>query len=116
MFSNNAYLKVWEIEDKGNYSIAKVTSSQKNKKTNTWETDFSAKVRFVGNAHTAKVRANDRIKITSCGVTNKYDKERQTTYTNYVIFGLEVQGESTAQPKSVGIEDFPKATDIDLPF
>ena len=112
-FRIDAYAKVWEVEDKGNYSEAKISISKKNKQTNEYETDFQSKVRFVGQAHTCKVKANDRIKIKACDVSNKYDKEKKITYTNYVIFEIETDGE---QPKAISMEDLPTVIDSDLPF
>jgi len=111
-FRVDSFAKVWEVEDKGNYSEAKISISKKNKQTNQYETDFQSKVRLVGQAHTCKVKANDRIKIKACDVSNKYDKEKKITYTNYVIFEIETDSE---QPKSIAVEDLPKVEDT-LPF
>lgn len=111
-FRVDSYAKVWEIENKGNYSEAKISISKKNKQTNQYETEFQSKVRLVGQAHTCKVKANDRIKIKSCDVTNKYDKEKKITYTNYVIFEIETNDEP---PKSITVNDLPKVEEI-LPF
>lgn len=111
-FRVDSFAKVWEVEDKGNYSEAKISISKKNKQTDQYETDFQSKVRLVGQAHTCKVKANDRIKIKACDVSNKYDKEKKITYTNYVIFEIETDSE---QPKSIAVEDLPKVEDT-LPF
>ena len=63
-------------------------------------------------------------KIGACDVTNKYDKEKKTTYTNYVIFGFEeVDGnnggnnQSKAAPKKDdGFMNIPDGVDEELPF
>lgn len=112
-FRIDAYAKVWEVNDKGNYSEARISISKKNKLTNQYETDFQSKVRLVGQAHNCRVKANDRIKIKACDVSTRYNKETGVTYTNYVIFEIETDDE---QPKAMSIEDFPAVTDRDLPF
>lgn len=112
-FRIDAYAKVWEVNDKGNYSEARISISKKNKLTNEYETDFQSKVRLVGQAHNCRVKANDRIKIKACDVSTRYNKETGVTYTNYVIFEIETDDE---QPKAMSMEDFPAVTDSDLPF
>lgn len=94
MFSVNSYMKVWEVEDKGNYTICQISSSKKNQQTGQYETDFSAKVKFVGKAHFKHPIAGQNIKILNCGVSNKYDKEKKTLYTNYVVFDCECDNET----------------------
>ncbi len=112
-FRIGAYAKVWEVNDKGNYSEAKISISKKNKQTNQYETDFQSKVRLVGQAHNCRIKANDRIKINACDVSTRYNKETKVTYTNFVIFELETDDE---QPKAISMEDLPTVTDSDLPF
>ena len=52
MFSVGAYIKIWNVTNKGNYSEVECSSSKKNNQTQQYETDFSSKfVRFIGNAH-----------------------------------------------------------------
>lgn len=82
---------IWSVEDKGKYSEVRISTSHKNKGTQTWETDFGAYVRFIGAAHEAAktLAPKDRIRITEFEVTNRYDKERKTTYTSYAIFKFE---------------------------
>lgn len=96
MFGNNNYAKIWETDRLEHYTTCKITTSRKNKQTNQYETDFSAKVRFVWKAHEKHPQSGDKIKITSCAVTNKYDKEKKITYTNYIVFDYE---EVEAKPK-----------------
>lgn len=117
------FVKVWEVENKGNYHIVSLTSSKKNKDTNEYETDFSSKfVRFVGTAHemAKSLKRGDAIKLGSCEVTNKYDKEKNTTYTNYVVYSFEFEGGSnaTAKPaqKNDGFMSIPDTVDEELPF
>ena len=103
MFSVNAYAKIKSItEIKDKYTIAKISISSKNKMTNKYETDFIANVRFVGNAHLQKPMAEQRIKITSCGVSNCYTKDDKLEFPKnptYTIFGYELQ-DSNGQPSA----------------
>lgn len=94
-FRQGAYAKVWRVEDRGNYSVAQISVSKKNKETGQYETEFQHNfVRLVGTAHDLgknieEVQGGTSIKITSCDVTNRYDKEKQQEYVNFVIFGFE---------------------------
>jgi hypothetical protein len=95
MFGVNGYMTIWEVVDKGNYSEVAISSAKKNKQTGQSETDFSAKfVKFVGDAHLQRPMANQRIKITGCGVSNAYVKDGKTQYLkspSYVVWGYELQ-------------------------
>lgn len=120
------FVKVWEVENKGNYHIVSLSTSKKNKETNEYETDFSNKfVRFIGSAHTmaADLKRGDTIKLGSCEVTNRYDKEKNTTYTNYLVYSFEKEGNNTnSTPNSSSQkpnDDFmkiPDDADEELPF
>jgi hypothetical protein len=118
-FSIGNYARIKKVEDKGNYADCQLVVSKKNKNTNQYETTFMGYVRFVGKAFNLKPQIDQRIKLVSCDTTNCYVKDNKLEFTKnpqYVCFDYELQGEATAQPKSVSIEDLPKATDIDLPF
>lgn len=115
MFSIGSYAKIWEISKFEKYSSAKISTSAKDRKTGTYITDFTAKVRLVGQAHNCNLKVGDRVKILKCGVENKYDKDKKTLYTNFVIFEIEQQTEENRPPKSVGINDLPQVDEI-LPF
>ena len=120
------FVKVWEVENKGNYHIVSLSTSKKNKDTNEYETDFSNKfVRFIGTAHTlaSDLKKGDTIKLGSCEVTNKYDKEKNTTYTNYLVYSFEKEGDNNNSnnnqpaPKSNdGFMNIPDGIDEELPF
>lgn len=110
---NRSYAKVWEIEDKGKYFQAKVSSSRKDKRDDTWiNSNWFA--RFVGKC-TDQARAlgkGDRIIITNGTVESVYDKEKQRVYTNLTIF--EFEQDTPQQPQE------PEYTEVDnsdeLPF
>lgn len=115
------FAKVWEIENRGNYHVVSLSTSKKNKITGEYETDFSSKfVRFIGTAHNeaSNLKAGDTIKIGSCEVTNSYDKEKKTTYTNYLVYSFEKEGENSGNNQANSIDDFVPPTDDseELPF
>ena len=127
-FSANNYAKIKEVVEKhDNYSVCKITVTKKNRLTNQYELQFSAMCRFVGNAHKSVPMADQRIKITSCDVTNCYtDKDGKLQFSKnpqYVVFGYELQeskGASANVPfnpydNGVTFEDL-SSSDSDLPF
>jgi len=91
-FKNGAYAQVWEHSaGKGNYHDGRISTSKL--KNGKFESDFKGYVRFIGDAKTKIEKINEqsfRIKILSCEVTNKYDKEKKREYVNYAIFDFEV--------------------------
>ena len=108
MFGANNYAKIWEVKEvKDKYTVCSVSTSKKDKQTGRYVQDFSdGKVRFVGKAHRQKPQAEQNIKIIDCGVSVIYNKEKNKTYTNFVIFDYELSNpDSTVSP----IEE-------DLPF
>ena len=116
MFSNNSYAKIKNVEDKGNYSVCKISISKKNKQTDKYETDFVGKVRFVGQAHLQRPLKDQRIKITSCGVSNCYTKDDKLEFPNaptYTIFGYELQDGEVAPKQKL---DLTEIEESELPF
>ena len=127
-FGVNCFAKIKEVVEKhDNYSVCKITVTKKNKLTNEYELQFSAHCRFVGNAHKSVPLKDQRIKITSCDVTNCYkDKDGNLQFTKnpqYVVFGYELQesqGASAPMPynpydNGVNFEDLSNSEDS-LPF
>lgn len=126
-FGKGNYCTVWKTEDKGRYTVAEISTSKKNKETDKYETDWNNKfVRLVGTAHeqAKNFKERENIKIGSCEVTNKYDKEKNTTYTNYVIFGFEdgtdgnkpVSRPEPSKAVGDGFVNIPDGIDEELPF
>lgn len=124
-FRNDSYAKVWEVKTKAEkYTDAKISISKKNKQTDQYETDFSSIVRFIGEAHkkAAEFAQGSKIKILSCDTTNKYDKEKQTTYWRCIVFDFEFTEDSpraTVQTSSVDADGFmtiPDGFEDDMPF
>lgn len=106
MFCVGNYAKIWQVEDKGNFTLCQISTSKKNKETKEYEVDFSDKVRFVGKAHGQHPQAGQKIKITNCGVTNKYDKEKKKMYIQYLIFDYELCGQQPQASNTIE-EDLP---------
>ena len=110
-FRTDSYAKVWEVKNKAEkYTDAQISISKKNKQTEQYETDFSGIVRFIGEAHKKAVEfANgSKIKILSCDTTNKYDKEKKTTFWRCIVFDFEFTEDS---PKAN-----PNQEEIDMSF
>ena len=127
-FGVGNYCKIKEVVEKhDNYSVCKITVTKKNRVTNEYELQFSGHCRFVGNAHKSVPMADQRIKITSCDVTNCYkDRDGNMQFLNkpqYVIFGYELQEVKNASAPTaynpydngVNFEDL-SASDDSLPF
>lgn len=126
MFANRAYVKIWKLEDKGKYYTARMSTSKK--VDNGYEQDWSDNfVRLVGTAanqvRSGKLKEGDRAQIENCGVTNQYSKEKNTTYTNYVIFAFtEDNAGNTSTPanppqRDTSFVNVPKDLDNEeLPF
>lgn len=90
------FARIWEIEDKGNYSVAKISTSKKRKDGDGYETDFQdGFVRFIGSAHEksktlAVTEKGVAIQITSCEVTTPYNTETKKGYTNFAVFAFNI--------------------------
>lgn len=92
-FRSGAYATVWETNVISEaMTKARISTSKKDKSTGKYETDFSGFVVFVGatNAKAAAyLKEKDRIKLGDIDVTQKYNKDTKTSYTNFVIFNFE---------------------------
>ena len=81
--------KIWAVDVKDNYTIAEMSTSTKNK-DGVYEKDWYNKhVLLVGDAHDAKVNVGDLVTIGDFEVRNRYDKEKNTTYTDYKVFSFD---------------------------
>lgn len=125
-FREGAFAKVWKVEDKGNYAVAQMSTSKKNKQSGEYETDWKESfVRLIGTAAKQVVgkeipKGGLSVKLGQCEVTNNYSAEKKTTYTNYAIFNFSDDDGKTSAP--VNSKPNTKAsttvdnTDDDLPF
>lgn len=73
-FSNGAFAKIKEVDNKGNYTKAKIVISKKVKNSNPAQyiCTYAGWVSMVGKAHNCRPMAGQKIKITNCDVTNGY--------------------------------------------
>ena len=100
-FRKETYATVWEVEPVSDtMTKGRISISRKNKNTGEYETDFSGYVSFVGTAAAKKaslLKEKDRIKLGDVDVTNRYDKAKGVTYTNFKVFSFETQNENSTQ-------------------
>ncbi len=89
-FRYGAYMRIWELEPHEKFTTARVSTSRKNKQTGDYEQDFSGFVTLIGAAHTeaAGMQPNCTVRIGNCEVTNRYDKEKQKSYTNFNVYSF----------------------------
>lgn len=113
-FRNNAFAKVWEIKPNERFTDLRISISRK--RDGEYVQDFSGYVRCIGDAH-AKceyLSDGDRIKITSCDVSNNYNKEKNITFYTCKVFDFEnADGTATVDP---GFVNVPDGIDAELPF
>ena len=128
-FRKDSYATIWSVEPVSDTFVkSRISISRKNKETNTYETDFSGFVSFVGTAaakQAASLKVKDRIKLGDVDVTTKYDKEKNVTYTTFKIFNFTTQGRAsdganntasaaTGDPIGPAVDD--GEVEDDLPF
>lgn len=96
-FRKESYATIWSVESVSDtLTKARISISRKNKQTGDYDTDFSGFVSFVGTAAAKKaacLKEKDRIRLGDVDVTNRYDKDKNVTYTNFKVFSFETQGE-----------------------
>jgi hypothetical protein len=90
-FKTGAFATVWETRTTNYPAVAeaRISTSRKNKESGEWEQDFSQWARFCGSSVADRVlglASGDRIRLGECEVTNRYDKSKKVTYTNYAVF------------------------------
>ena len=73
-FANGAYAKIKEVDNKGNFTKAKIVISKKikNSEPAQYVCTYAGWVSMVGKAHNCRPMAGQKIKITNCDVTNGY--------------------------------------------
>lgn len=102
------WARLWTVEDKGNYSVAKISTSRKRRDDEGYETDFQdGFVRLIGQAHEKAKTLNltDKgvsIQITACEATTPYDPKTKKGYHNYSVFSFEVPDDDGASKKTGG--------------
>ena len=96
-FRKESYATIWTVESVSDtLTKARISISRKNNQTGNYDTDFSGFVSFIGTAAAKKaacLKEKDRIRLGDVDVTNRYDKEKNVTYTNFKVFSFETQDE-----------------------
>ena len=131
-FSVGSYAKIKEVENKGNYTKAKIVISKKIKNSNPAQyiCTYAGWVNLVGNAHSKGLTAGQKIKITNCDVANGYaDKvtgEQKFSNTPMLtLYDFEIEGAAPSinsyMPNayggnSAGFEPIEIASEDSLPF
>lgn len=131
---SGARCSVWSITDKGTYAVADLSTSKKNK-SGTYETDWRNKFCFLvdkayENCKGIEIKENEYAFIrigegyereyngstyhqAPFEVTNKYNKEKATLYTNYMIFDAVPEKTKTRKVEQEVSE--PTPTEISIP-
>jgi hypothetical protein len=94
--SDSQYVTIWEVEDKGSYSLVKMSTSRKNKKTGEYLNSNWSFVRFVGDAHTkaSELKRQDRIVLKGAGISQEPYKDANGNKAypknpQFVVFNFE---------------------------
>jgi hypothetical protein len=131
-FANGRYATAWTDRNTNKvlnifekYAEVQLTTSKK-KKDGTYETDFSGRCRFVGKSfekiRRIDLREKDRLKLLEVETTNRYDKERKTTYNTYIVWDFEtVENRQPTAPQTEVVRGGRKMEsigdiDCELPF
>ncbi len=118
-FASRKYAKIWEIKTHEKYNEIKISTSKKDGDGG-FEQDFSGFARFLGKAFekSKSLKGNETIKLLEVETTNKYDKERETLYTNYIVWDFELAQKDGASKQNDNNNPPPMQPidDTDLPF
>ena len=103
-FRTGTFCTVWSVERVSDtLTKGRISISKKDRQTGEYVQDFGGFVSFVGTACARKalsLREKDRIRLGDIDVSNRYDKEKRVTYTNFNIFSFELEGETeSGQPQ-----------------
>lgn len=125
------YARIWEVEDKGKYSIVSLSTSKK--KDGEYVQDFQSKfVRLIGHAHelmksvTIPDKKGVGVQLLNAETTIdvvKGNDGKSNFYTNYVVYDLSVDGGNTSTKatkatakKENPATNIPDGVDEELPF
>lgn len=121
-FRKDSYATVWEVSRiSDTMTKGRISISRKDKNTGEYVQDFGGFVAFCGTSCARKALAlkeKDRIKLGDVDVSNRYDKEKNTTYTNFNIFDFEMADGSGGAQQSRAQERVVDDGEVDdgLPF
>lgn len=119
-FRKDTWCKVWTIESvKPTITRARISISKKNRQTGQYEQDFGGYVSFVGLNAASKalnLKEGDRVKLGDVDVTNTYNREKRETYTNFLVYSFESDGEQSVVDEQQYAVDDPDEMESNLPF
>lgn len=96
-FRQNAFCTVWEVSPiSDTMTKGRISISRKNRDTGEYVQDFGGFVTFVGTAAARKalsLREKDRIQLIDVDVSNKFVRDKNTTYTDFKVFSFKTQDE-----------------------
>ena len=119
-FQTGSYAKIKTVDNKGNYTNAKIVISKKVRGTDKYVCDFAGWVTFVGDAHKCRPMEGQKIKIGACEVSNGYlDRDGNQQFLQkpkFTIYNYELQGESAASAPTVQPNWEELSAESDLPF
>ena len=120
---NGCWAKVWEVKPGERNTILRVSVSRKNKEADEYIEDFTGYLKLVADAQgmAGEIVEGDRIKVGSCDVSTRYDKENKKSYVNYTVFSIEEishkDGSSTPRASADSEPAEPQSDDEgELPF
>ena len=124
-FRKEAFATVWQVEPVSDtLTKGRISINRKDKNTGEYVQDFGGFVSFVGTACAKRalgLKERDRIRLGDVDVSNRYDKAKNTTYTNFNIFGFEMAdgsggaGNHASEGEAHGVDDG-EPDDGRLPF
>lgn len=110
-FRKDAFCTVWEVSPiSDTMTKGRVSISRKNRDTGEYVQDFSGFITFVGTAAARKalsLKERDRIQLGDVDVSNRYVKEKNTTYTDFKVFSFKTQDELDG---NTGAQQAPKTS------
>jgi hypothetical protein len=112
---DDQWATVWEVEDKGNYSEVKFSTSRKDKKSGEYINSSWAFTRFVGDAHkkASDLNRGDKIKLKGAGISREpYMKDGEKLWPknpSIVVFNFEFAGDKAAKNSKSSDEEEPSA-------
>jgi len=100
-FRKDAYATVWEVEPiSDTITKSRISISRKNRQTGEYEQDFGGYVKFMGTAaakKAAQLKEKDRIRLGDVDVSNFYNREKKTEYTDFKIFSFDMADDAPSQ-------------------
>lgn len=123
--ADGQHVIVWEVEDKGNYSLVKMGTSRKDKRDGSYKNSNWSFVRFVGKAHEKAKKLSEKDRILLKGATISLepymdgDEKKWPKNPQITVFNFEMNdGEVSASRHSESEEEveYDKIDENDLPF